>query len=34
MELASLAKNHKDWRIIVLRYFNPCGAHTSGLLGD
>lgn len=34
MELASLAKHHEDWKIIVLRYFNPCGAHISGLLGD
>lgn len=23
-----------DWKIIILRYFNPIGAHTSGLLGD
>ena len=23
-----------DWRIINLRYFNPVGAHISGLLGD
>ena len=23
-----------DWRIINLRYFNPVGAHTSGLLGE
>lgn len=32
--LASLAKLHPDWRIISLRYFNPCGGHESGLLGD
>lgn len=25
---------HKDWHIILLRYFNPLGAHKSGLLGD
>ena len=24
----------KDWRIINLRYFNPIGAHPSGLLGE
>ena len=24
----------KKWRIIVLRYFNPIGAHHSGLLGE
>jgi UDP-glucose 4-epimerase len=34
MLLASLAKVHHDWRIISLRYFNPCGAHESHLLGD
>lgn len=34
MLLASLARLHKDWRVISLRYFNPCGAHESGLLGD
>jgi len=34
MLLASLAKVHVDWRIISLRYFNPCGAHESYLLGD
>jgi UDP-glucose 4-epimerase len=34
MLLHSLAKLHKDWRVISLRYFNPCGAHKSGLIGD
>ncbi|KAA6418033.1 MAG: UDP-glucose 4-epimerase [Trebouxia sp. A1-2] len=24
----------KDWRIILLRYFNPVGAHPSGLIGE
>ncbi|MFV0379959.1 MAG: UDP-glucose 4-epimerase GalE [Anaerorhabdus sp.] len=24
----------KDWSIIILRYFNPIGAHSSGLLGE
>ena len=23
-----------DWRICILRYFNPIGAHSSGLIGD
>jgi len=32
--LGSLAKRHKDWKIISLRYFNPCGGHKSGLIGD
>ena len=26
--------NTKAWRIINLRYFNPVGAHTSGLIGE
>ena len=34
MLMGSLAKLHKDWRMISLRYFNPCGAHKSGLIGD
>lgn len=34
MLLNSLAKVHQNWRIISLRYFNPCGAHGSHLLGD
>ena len=34
MLLGSLGKAHPDWRIISLRYFNPCGGHESGLLGD
>ncbi len=25
---------YPNWRIILLRYFNPIGAHKSGLLGD
>lgn len=36
--LADLAKseNHQDngWNIISLRYFNPIGAHKSGLIGE
>lgn len=27
MLLNSMAKVQPDWRIISLRYFNPCGAH-------
>jgi UDP-glucose 4-epimerase len=23
-----------DWRILILRYFNPAGAHESGLIGE
>ena len=34
MLMGSLAKRYPDWRMISLRYFNPCGAHKSGLIGD
>jgi UDP-glucose 4-epimerase len=27
-------KDLKDWNIFILRYFNPVGAHESGLIGD
>ncbi|WP_243317512.1 UDP-glucose 4-epimerase GalE [Geothrix paludis] len=29
-----LAKSEPGWRIALLRYFNPVGAHPSGLLGE
>lgn len=32
--LASLANDNTEWNIITLRYFNPVGAHESGLLSD
>lgn len=32
--LADLAKSDPDWRIARLRYFNPVGAHESGLIGE
>ena len=32
--LQATAKCKSDWRIISLRYFNPCGAHESGLIGE
>lgn len=32
--LANLAKADDRWRIGLLRYFNPVGAHPSGLLGE
>ena len=32
--LADLSKADKEMSIIVLRYFNPIGAHKSGLLGE
>jgi UDP-glucose 4-epimerase len=32
--LADLANAEKQWRIARLRYFNPVGAHASGLIGE
>ena len=32
--LADLAKSDGEWRIARLRYFNPVGAHESGLIGE
>ena len=32
--LDDLAQSDQDWRIGILRYFNPVGAHPSGLIGE
>ncbi len=32
--LADIAAADPTWRIAILRYFNPVGAHESGLIGD
>ena len=32
--LIDLNKSDKEWNIIILRYFNPIGAHESGLIGE
>jgi len=32
--LSDLAKSDSQWRICSLRYFNPIGAHSSGLIGE
>lgn len=32
--LADLAAADRNWRIATLRYFNPAGAHPSGLIGE
>lgn len=32
--LADFHLAHPDWRITRLRYFNPVGAHSSGLIGE
>jgi UDP-glucose 4-epimerase len=32
--LYDLAQSDSEWQIICLRYFNPIGAHASGLIGE
>ncbi|MHB1453499.1 MAG: UDP-glucose 4-epimerase GalE [Saccharofermentanales bacterium] len=32
--LGDLSASDKEWSIILLRYFNPIGAHQSGLIGE
>ena len=32
--LKDLYKSDKEWDICILRYFNPIGAHESGLIGE
>lgn len=32
--LKDLAKSDNEWSIAILRYFNPIGAHKSGLIGE
>ena len=32
--LKDIAESDADWQIICLRYFNPVGAHESGLIGE
>ncbi|WP_168452775.1 UDP-glucose 4-epimerase GalE [Sphingopyxis microcysteis] len=32
--LADIAASDPEWRIATLRYFNPVGAHDSGLIGE
>lgn len=32
--LRDVAASHSSWRIVCLRYFNPVGAHPSGLIGE
>ena len=29
-----MSKSDPEWSIMLLRYFNPIGAHPSGLLGE
>ena len=32
--LKDLSISDKSWKIVILRYFNPIGAHKSGLIGE
>lgn len=32
--LQDMAVAHSDWSVILLRYFNPVGAHISGMIGE
>lgn len=32
--LKDLHKSDNEWNIVILRYFNPIGAHESGLIGE
>lgn len=32
--LKDLYKSDEEWRICILRYFNPIGAHKSGIIGE
>ena len=32
--LADVAASEPAWRVLLLRYFNPVGAHASGLIGE
>ena len=32
--LRDINKTHASWRIALLRYFNPVGAHPSGMMGE
>lgn len=32
--LKDLCRAEKEWNVVLLRYFNPAGAHQSGLIGE
>ena len=32
--LSDMARSNPDWKIALLRYFNPVGAHPGGLIGE
>lgn len=33
-DLAALSVCPQDWNAVLLRYFNPIGAHESGMIGE
>ena len=32
--LSDIQKADPEWNVVLLRYFNPIGAHPSGLMGE
>jgi UDP-glucose 4-epimerase len=32
--LMDVQKSDPEWNVVLLRYFNPIGAHESGLIGE
>lgn len=32
--LSDISSSDPEWRVVILRYFNPIGAHPSGLIGE
>lgn len=32
--LSGIAHADKEWSVVLLRYFNPIGAHESGMIGE
>lgn len=32
--LADIVKSDDEWSVVILRYFNPIGAHKSGMIGE
>ena len=32
--MMDIQKSDKEWNVVLLRYFNPIGAHPSGLIGE
>ena len=32
--LMDVQKANQDWNVVLLRYFNPIGAHQSGKIGE